>query len=64
MQQDDLPQTLKDALSPQILSPDVQAWAARMRPSRQQGLTPSQRQRRADHLRLLRREQYKETRVD
>ena len=58
MQQDPLPQTLRDALSQLQLSPDVQAWVERMRPSRQQGLTPLQRQRRARHLRQLRREKY------
>ena len=58
---DELPQTLKDALSQLQLSPDVQAWVERMRPSRQRGMTPLQRQRQARVLRQLRRERYAET---
>lgn len=43
----------QDAVGPQ-LSADDAYWAERMKPSRQQNLTPGQRKSRADALRRLR----------
>jgi hypothetical protein len=55
MPQDDSPTTSKDdRSSPKELSAE-ERWAERMKPFRQQNLTPSQRKSLADDLRSLRR---------
>src|SRR4051812_9168004 len=56
MQKDDLPSISKDNLSPRPMSPEDVYWAEQTKPSRQRNLTPSQRQQRAETLRLLRRD--------
>ena len=58
MQQDNLPQTLKDAPSQPLRSSDVPYWEVGTVPSRQMGFSPSQRRQQALLLRQLRRDYY------
>jgi hypothetical protein len=60
MPQDDLPLTSKDDRSaPNTLSAE-ERWAERMKPFRQQNLTPSERQSLAAAIRWSRRQRFQE----
>lgn len=54
----DSPSTSTDNPSPQNTLSDEERWAERMKPYRQQNLTPLRRQQLASFLRLLRKERF------